>query len=170
MSLASPVVRRIGFTSALAIALCLSTGLPTAAAQTKGTLTYKGKTLTLMHAYLVKGPDVIDADKVIRRLILTPTDIGQKLQACKTMSCTDADLTEGITVDLDGGPRLNYWVVHSDGLVQYSGTAETSALKASADEPRKLAGKLSFDATAANGPKVDVDFDAPLIKEVAAAH
>lgn len=50
-----------------------------------------------------------------------------------------------------------------------SGTQRPAALRTGADEPRRLAGKLSFDDTPSGGPKVDVEFDAPIVKELKAA-
>jgi hypothetical protein len=39
---------------------------------------------------------------------------------------------------------------------------------ASADEPKRLAAKLSFDATSSGGPRVEAEFDAALLKEIKA--
>ncbi len=136
-----------------------------AAGETKGTITASKGTVTLKYAYFVKGPDSLDPKKIIRKIILTDQDLGAKIAACTTMSCADRDLTSGLTVDLDGGPRLNFWMVMNGGLVQHSGTEETAALKLTADEAKRLAGKLSFDKTTSGGPKVDADFDAALLKE-----
>jgi len=85
------------------------------------------------------------------------------------MSCADGELMEGLVVDIDGGPRLNYWMAINDQRVQHSGTKPPAALKASADEPKRLAGELAFDDTQAMGPRVDVEFDAVLLKEFKAA-
>jgi hypothetical protein len=74
-----------------------------------------------------------------------------------------------MTVDLDAGPRLNYWISLNDQRVQYSGTAMPVALKLTTDTPTRLAGKLTIDDTAAGGPKIDVDFDTPLVQEMKAA-
>lgn len=140
-----------------------------AAGDAKGTLVHKTTTVRLAHAYLVKGPDAVDQKKIIRRLIFSSADLGAKLQKCQTMSCTDSDLTEGMTVDLDGGPRLNYWMVYNGGRVQHSDTARPEALTTTANEPGRLAGRLAFDGTPSGGPKVDVEFNAPLLKELKAA-
>ncbi|MEO8133209.1 MAG: hypothetical protein ABI831_04440 [Betaproteobacteria bacterium] len=135
-----------------------------------GTLTYAAKsgtiTMTPKFAYLVKGPEAVDNSKIIRHLILSSTDLGAKIAACKTMSCTDADLKNGMTVDLDVGPRLNYWVVLNDQRVQYSGTARPAALELTTNTPARLAGKLVIDDSAASGPKLDIQFDAALVKEI----
>lgn len=138
-----------------------------------GTINYKAKsgamTIAPKHVWLVKGPDAIDPKKTIRKLIFSSTDIGAKVIACKTMSCTDADLGSGMTVDLDAGPRLNYWVVLDGQKVQYSGTAPVDNLKLTTNSANRLAGKLSIDGVAAGGPKVDIDFDATMLPELSKA-
>ena len=152
------------------VALAFACNVAAADGSATGTLSYKSKagafTMTPKYAYVVKGPDAVDTNKIIRHLILSPIDIGAKIQACKTMSCTDADLNNGMTVDLDAGPRLNYWVVLNNQRVQYSGTEPTASLKLTADTPARLAGTLVFDGTAAGGPQVNVEFDAPMLMEL----
>ena len=139
------------------------------AGDAQGTITYKGKAgpivVTVKHAYLVKGPDVVSG-KTIRRVVLSVADVAAKLAACGTMMCSDGDITEGMTIDFDAGPRLNFWFVGNNQLVQYSGTAEPASLKLTADTPQRLAGKWDFDGSAAGGPRVQIEFDAPLVKEV----
>ena len=147
-----------------ASALSLAPAARAFAGDAKGTLTHPRGTLELKYAYLVKGPDAVDTSKTIRRLILSAMDLGASLDACATMFCSDGELTEGMTVDLDGGPRLNYWMAIKGGMVQYSGTEEISALALKSDEPGKLSGKLSLDDSGAGGPKVEVEFDAALLK------
>ena len=153
-----------------AIALAFAGNVAAADGSAKGTLTYKSNagafTMTPKYAYLVKGPDAVDNTKIVRHLILSSTDLGAKIQACKTMSCTDADLNNGMTVDLDAGPRLNYWVVLNNQRVQYSGTEPPASLTLTADTPTRLAGTLVFDGTAAGGPQVNVEFDAPMLMEL----
>jgi hypothetical protein len=139
-----------------------------------GMLTYKSRsgpiTMTPKYAYLVQGPDAVDSGRMIRHLILSPADLGAKIEACTTMSCTDSGLASGMTVDLDAGPRLNYWVVLNDQRVQYSGTERPAALTLTADTPARLAGRLVFDGAAMGGPQVDIEFDAPLLKQMLKAH
>jgi hypothetical protein len=154
----------------LAVAAAILLAATTASAGTaKGTLVHKGKTVTLAHAYLVVGPDAIDPAKKIRRLILTADDLSAKLAACKVMSCTDGEVMEGLVVDIDGGPRLNYWMVLDDQKIQHSDTEEPSSLAATTDDAKKLAGKLTIDDTGSGGPTVAVEFDAPLVQELTAA-
>jgi hypothetical protein len=138
-----------------------------AASDTKGTLAYKTRTADLKYAYLVKGPDAV-SKQTIRRLILSATDLGAKIAACKTMSCTDSDLNEGLSVNFDSGPRLNYWMVLNGQKIQYSGTLKPEVLKTTANDAKRIAGKLTFDDAGAGGPKVDIEFDATLTKEVTA--
>lgn len=137
--------------------------------EAKGTLTYEAKSgpvvVTVKHAYLFKGPDVVSG-ATIRRLVLSTVDVSAKLKACQTMMCSDGGIGEGMTVDFDAGRRLNYWFVANGQLVQYSGTAELTSAKLTADAPDRLAGALSLDGRKAGGPLVQVEFDARLVKEV----
>ena len=162
-------VRAIVGTFLGAVALVVSCGATAAEGTANGTVTYKAKAgvVTAMpkHAFLVRGPDAVDPSRVIRRLVFSTSDLGAKIGACKTMGCTDADLGEGMTVDLDAGRRLNYWVVFNGQKIQYSGTVEPAALKLATDTPGRLAGKLAIDDSAAGGARVDIEFDARLIKE-----
>jgi hypothetical protein len=140
-----------------------------AAGDARGTLVHKATTVQLRHAFLVKGPSELDPKRTIRRLVLSSKDAGTTLRACQTMSCTADETIEGVTVDLDAGPRLNLWVALNGGLIQHSDTAPTTALKATTDDARRLAGKLSFDAAGRGGPRLEVEFDAPLLKELTRA-
>jgi hypothetical protein len=160
--------RLIALGGAVAAAIAFASA-PADAGEAKGTITYKSKAgaivVTIRHAYLVKGPDVVSG-KTIRRVVLSVADVSAKLSACGTMLCSDGDITEGMTIDFDAGPRLNYWFVGNNQLVQYSGTAEPASVKLTADTPQRLAGTWDFDESAAGGPRVQVEFDAPLVKEV----
>ena len=89
--------------------ILLGAGVVTAASgadTASGTLLYKGRSAALKYALLVTGPSDMEPGKTIRRLVVSATDIGAKLTACKTFSCTDGEVTEGMTVDFTGGPRL----------------------------------------------------------------
>jgi hypothetical protein len=152
----------------LGIVMLGSATIATAGAA-KGTVSYKHDTATLQRAYLVKGPDAVDEKKIIRRIILSAKDMQAALDSCKVMSCTDSDLGEGMTIELDGGPRINYWVVLKDQRVQYSGTADPATFKTKTDEPGKIAGTFGVDDSASGGPKIDVEFDAALVKEFQSA-
>lgn len=169
VGLSSPFALRTAFVTALVLAMGLWWSGVASAGEVKGTLIHKAKgkevTVTFKHAYLITGPDDMEPGKIIRRLVLSANDIGAKILSCQTMSCAAGQLTEGLTVDLDAGERLIYWLSINDGLVQYSGTAKPAGLKATVDQPGKLAGKLSLDDSAAGGPRVDVDFDTVLLKE-----
>ena len=74
---------------ALALGACLSpcSGALAAGNDAKGTLIYKTHTAALKYVYLVKGPDAV-SKQPIRRLIFSATDLGAKIAACKTMSCS----------------------------------------------------------------------------------
>lgn len=158
-------IRNLCFALGLALACSMAVAQPSLAGTAKGTLSSSKGTIALTNAYLVKGPDAFDAAKIIRKLIFAPTDIGAKILACNTLNCVEGGLDAGLTVDLDAGPRLNYWMVLNNQMVQYSGTQSPDALKKTAEDAKHLAGKLSFDDSGAGGPKLDVDFDAPLVKE-----
>jgi hypothetical protein len=160
--------RRTALEGVLAIALALL-ATTVGAGEAKGTITYKSKAgefvVNVRHAYLFKGPDVV-SKKPIRRVVLSVPDLSAKLAACATMLCSDGDIVEGMTIDFDAGPRLNYWVVGNNQLLQYSGTADPGSLKLRVDTPQRLAGKWDFDGSAAGGPIIKIEFDAPLVKEV----
>lgn len=155
--------------SLAALALTISLPLLAADGTATGTVAYKTHTAALKHVWLVKGPDPADPKLVIRQLIFSAADIGAKVKACKTMSCLGADLEDGVTVDLDAGPRLNYWVVLKGQRIQYSGTARPATLKATTNTPARVAGKIAIDDTAAGGARIDIEFDAPLLAELKAA-
>jgi len=142
---------------------------PAAAGPASGTISYQSKSgpivIKVANVYLVKGPDAVSG-KTIRQLVFASADIGATLQGCATISCVSGQLTEGMTVDFDAGPRLNYWVVANGQKIQYSGTAkpdETAKLTANAAD--NLAGTLSIDDSKAGGAKVDVNFDAKTVKQ-----
>ena len=160
--------RLIAFGCILGTALAFASA-PAHAGEARGTITYQGTSnpivVTIKHAYLVKGPDLVSG-KTIRRVVLSVADVAPKLKECTTMSCSDGGINEGMTIDFDAGPRLNYWFVGNHQLVQYSGTAEPASLKLTADTPQRLAGKWDLDDSAAGGPRVQIEFDAPLVKEI----
>jgi hypothetical protein len=101
---------------------------------------------------------------MVRKVVFTPKDIGPGIRACTVASCVNGSLSDSLHVDLST-PFLPYWVVLDDQRVQYSGPADLAALTLTTDTPTRVAGKLTFDATKGGGPKVDVAFDAVLLKE-----
>jgi len=134
----------------------------------QGTISYAAKsgviTVTVKNAYLVKGPDVA-VGKSICRLIFSSGDVGPKIKSCQGMACSENDLREGLTLDLDAGPRLKYWFTANGQKVHYSGTARPTALKLTTDTPQRLAGKLMLDDSSASGLKAEMEFDVPMTKE-----
>ncbi|MDQ6916546.1 MAG: hypothetical protein M3023_01850 [Pseudomonadota bacterium] len=160
--------RRILRRAMIATGIALTTSAAVAG-DAAGTVTYNPKSgalvVTIKHAYLVTGPDFVSR-KTIRRVVLSVADVGAKLAACETMSCSDGGIAEGMTLDFDGGPRINYWFVGNRQLVQYSGTADPASLKLTADTGTRIAGKWELDASGAGGPRVQIEFDAPLVKEI----
>jgi hypothetical protein len=161
------------FAAVLALAVALS---PPAAAEpgaATGSISYqtKGRLISVRpkHAYLVKGPDTVTGNTV-RRVVLSVPDLAPRLKSCTTMMCGDGDMTEGLTIDLDAGARINYWFVAEGQRVQYSGTAEPSSLTLSSDTDQRVAGAWRLDARPAGGPQVQIEFDAPLLKVFTKAH
>ena len=145
-------------------ALACALALPVQAEPAKGTVALGARSATIQHAWLVVGPDAVDPKKTIRRVVFSVTDIGAKLKACAKMSCTTGSVEDGMTIDLDAGPRIHYWVALNGQRVQHSGTLVPTALAASASDAKRVAGKLAFDQASSGGAKVDVSFDAPLAK------
>ena len=132
----------------------------------KGKIQYKDKTVDLKYAYIITGPDMFDPDQTETTIILSPTDLSDAIAKCESQSCAGG-LTEGMTLsteDFGGTVRVVYWVVTNNGLMQYSGNTDVSVLTLTTDTPEKKAGKMSVDASAAEGPKIDVEFEAPLTK------
>ena len=134
-----------------------------------GTINYQSKAgpivINVANVYMVNGPDAVSG-KTIRQLIFTSADVGAKLQACASMMCASGNVTEGMTVDFDVGPRLNYWVVGNGQKIQYSGTAKPDeTLKLIANTAERLAGTLTIDDGAMGGALVNVKFDATTVKQ-----
>lgn len=158
-SLAGALPRALVMLAALALAPAAAWAEPA-----KGTVAQSARSATIKHAWLVSGPDAVEPKMIIRRLVLSATDIGAKLAACAKMSCTSGLVEEGMTVDLDAGPRLNYWVALNGQMVQYSGTEPPASLVTTANDAKRLTGKLRIDRSGSGGPKIDVEFDAPMLK------
>jgi len=160
---------KLGILLAIAFLAFPRPSVAAADGEAKGNLNYKGTTVTLKHAYLIKGPDAMDAKTILRRLILSRDDLGAAIQGCKTMKCVDGAMTEAMQVDFDAGPRLLYWITLNGDRLQYSGTAQPSVAKVSGNDPKRRAGKLSIDDAGAGGPRVEVEFEATLLKEFTTA-
>ena len=162
----------------LAVVLALAASLAPLVARAEpgtatGSISYQSKVGLFVvkptYAYLVKGPDTVTGN-VVRRIVLSATDLAPKLRTCATMMCGDGDMTEGLTIDLDAGARINFWFVANGQRVQYSGTAEPSSLQLTTSTAERVAGAWRFDARQAGGPQVQVEFDAPLLKVFTKAH
>ncbi len=133
----------------------------------KGTIKLKDKTVDLKYAYLIKGPDSFDSSKTVSTINLSPKDLSKEIAGCDSSMCASG-ITEGMTLgreDLGGTIRVVYWVVTNDGLMQYSGNDELSTLVLKTDTADRMAGKFAVDNSGIDGPKIDVEFDAPLAKE-----
>lgn len=162
------VFQRLQLAFALIVAGCVLA--PSAfAGDASGMIEYKGRSLEVHHAYLVRGPgDMSPAP--IRRIVLSDADLSATLAVCKDMSCFDGSVRNGMTFDLDAGPRINYWVVLDNQRIQYSGTARPQSMRATAEGRNHIAATLAIDDRAAGGPKIDVRFDAALVRNFAGAH
>jgi hypothetical protein len=151
---------------ALLCAALLLLPRPSSAANARGSVVYGARTAPIAHAYLIHGPDAVDPKKKLRRLVLSTAEIGPKVAGCSTMACVDDALADGVEIDFDAGPRLNYWLVLEAKKVQYSGTADPAAFAAKRNDGRRIAGRISIDDSGAGGPKIDATFDAPIAKEI----
>jgi len=129
-----------------------------------GAITYRGKSAAIRHAAMVQGLDAVDGKKTLRRLVLTAADSAPAIERCATMACVDAAVTEGMEVDFDAGPRLNYWIALDGQRIQYSGTAVPESFAATSSDRRRMAGRLAIDDSSAGGPAIDVELDAPLVR------
>jgi len=167
-----PVVGiRLAAVLALAVSLAPAAGAEPGAAV--GSISYQSRggliTVWPKYAYLVKGPDTVTGNTV-RRIVLSASDLAPKLRTCATMMCGDGDMSEGLTIDLDAGARINYWFVAEGQRVQYSGTAEPSSLRLSSNTDQRVAGSWRLDARPAGGPQVQIEFDAALLKVFTKPH
>lgn len=157
----------ISLLSLLNAALFVITSPPLSAEPARGTLTATGKvsaTVSVNHAYLIKGPNSF-GDKAVRLLILSEVDQSAHIKSCGTMSCATNKLESGMTVEFDDGPRLLYWFVANGQRVQASGTAQPGTMTLTANTPERLTGKWTHDASAQGGPKIAVEFDTAVLKE-----
>lgn len=147
--------KMIGLT---ALALATSTAV-FAADKASGTVSFKAATGAVKYAWMVRGPDEMDASKTVLRIYLSGADIGAKVKACKTLSCADQSLVDGAMVDYSDARHLGYAVRLNGERVQYSGGTDGAAFALSTNTPDHLAGKLHIDDSAVGGAKVDADFD-----------
>jgi len=111
-----------------------------------GTVNFKTGKSAVKYGCLVRGPDEMDPSKIILRIYLSSVDIGAKVKACKTMSCADNTLEDGVMVDFSDARHLGYAVRLNGERLQYSGGTDGEAFKLATSEPDHLAGKLHIDA------------------------
>ena len=130
--------------------------------QANGTIAHKGKTVVLKHAYYVTGTNM---GFPLRQVVLSATDIGPAMAADDSLLTAGNRLREGIIVYIDEGKMLRYWMAISDQTEQVSTMFPAKEFTATANDAKRVAGKLAFDHTRSGGPKVDVEFDARLLKE-----
>ena len=144
-----------------AMLLAIST-LALAADKVSGSVTLKTTASAVKYAFLVSGPDEMNTGKTLLRIYLSGTDIGAKIKACKTLHCADTTLEDGAMVDFSDARHLNYSVKLNAQRTQYSGATDGDAFTLATHTPDHLVGKLHIDDSAADGAKIDADFDLTL--------
>jgi hypothetical protein len=156
---------RINLVVTLLFAVAIAS--PAFAGDAKGTVAYQGRTVNVKYAYFVQGKYKPTA----RRLILSTKDLSTIIAKCTSMSCTYIDLmegtTDGVTIDLEEWPAFAGYVTMIN-VKQHSSITPTGSLVTKTNDAKKIAGSLKFDESGKGGPTVNVEFDAPLTKEVSA--
>lgn len=155
----------ISFRNVLGIAATLwaLSSAARAADRASGAVHFKTYAGAVRYAWLVRGPDEMDASKTVLRIYLSSADIGAKIKACKTLSCADSALEDGAMVDYSDARHLGYAVRLNGARVQYSGGTDGDAFTLSTNKPDHLVGKLHIDDSAAGGARIDADFDLTLV-------
>lgn len=148
---------------AVTIACAVSTAA-LAADKAAGAVSFKNYAGAVKFAWMVRGPDEMDASKTVLRIYLSSADIGAKIAACKTLSCADSALEDGAMVDYGDARHLGYAVRLNGERVQYSGGTNGDAFTLATNNPDHLVGKLHIDDSAVGGAKVDAEFDLTLAK------
>jgi hypothetical protein len=142
---------------AAAMLLIASTGH--AGEKISGSVKFKTWSSAVKFAWMVRSPDEMDASKSILRIYLSSADIGGKIKACKTLSCANLALEDGVMVDFSDARHLAYAVKLNGQRAQYSGGTNGDAFKLSTNKPDHLAGKLHIDDASVGGANVDAEFD-----------
>lgn len=148
--------------SVTALLLAVST-VALAVDKASGSVTLKTTTGTVKYAWLVRGPDEMEAGKTLLRIYLSSADIGAEIKACKTFNCADGELEDGAMIDFSDARHLSYTVRLNGQRAQYSGGTDGAAFKLSTNTPDHVVGKLHIDDIAADGARVDADFDLTLV-------
>ncbi len=151
-----------------AMLLAIST-LAWAADKVSGSITLKTTVGAVKYVFLVRGPDEMNAGKTLLRIYLSSADIGAKIKACKTLHCADATLEDGAMVDFSDAHHLNYSLKLNGQRTQYSGATNGEAFTLATHTADHLVGKLHIDDRAADGAKIDADFDLTLANTFTAA-
>lgn len=138
-----------------------ATSVPTSG-QAIGTVTYKDKTVTLEHAYLIVGDN---HGTRVRKVILSAVDIEDEIAGASSLRGASGEMREGISFELsETMPFVGYWMAIADQSMQVSSPLDMRLFATTVDTPQRVAGKVSFDETGSGGPKVEVSFDATLTK------
>ncbi len=129
-----------------------------------GSAAFDNHSATIKYGWLVRGPDEANDGKSILRIYLSSTDIGEKIQACGSLSCVDQSLVNGGFVDFSGASYTNYWIALDGGHVQFSGGTDATAFALTTKQPNHLAGKVRIDDSSFHGAKLVAEFDLTLLK------
>ncbi len=128
-----------------------------------GTIQYEGRTVTLKHAYLIAGDNF---GSKVRKVILSAVDIGDRIAAADSLSSASGKLREGIAFEFDETlPFVGYWMAIDDQSVQVSAPIDRAVFTTTTSTADRIVGKVAFDKSGAGGPRVEVSFDAALLKE-----
>ncbi|HMF09270.1 MAG TPA: hypothetical protein VKJ00_09065 [Thermoanaerobaculia bacterium] len=147
------------------LAASAATGGDPAASAVAGKLVVKGKTLSFTRAWLVRGADTFDDNKMSAYLILANEDLSGAIAACTNLHCVLWDTVKNgaILQPVEDGHQ-SFWlrVVVPDLAKeqQISGRTWTP----STDRHDRLAGRLQFSYSNV-GEEADLTIDAPLARE-----
>ena len=164
-------------------ALLMAATSACAADKVSGKVGYEPNSVAIKYGWLVQGPDInFDTgangdlydpkNPTMLRIILSATDIGDKIKACVNLSCATGALTDGMYIDvsdtkvkIEGKPVDDrfYEIRLTAGDTKFNSGTKSGNLKLSTKKSDHLAGSLHMLEFADN-VKVDVDFDLTLVK------
>ena len=116
--------------------------------------------VAITQAYLVSGPDSLDAAKITRRIIFSAADMRPAIEACADANCALYFSQERVWVSLDDEAMMSWHAQINDK--QASGMTSRAGLVLTTDKPDRVAGTLKLDMM---GVKANIEFDAPLVTQ-----
>ncbi len=163
--------------------LLVATACTHAADRASGKVGYVPNSADIKYGWLVQGPDIYfdtgangdlydPKNPTMLRIILSATDIGDKIKACVNLSCATAALTDGMYIDVCEtkvkieGKAVDdrfYEIRLTAGDTKFNSGTKSSNLKLTTKKPDHLAGSLHMLEFGDN-VKVDADFDLTLAK------